>query len=113
MLWFYELSAHALVLQKTPYCLDFSLIFIKNKKHYCIYVKQLQGHSFLQFGFYLLVFLKTTLKMFPNGNTIAFLNTYSAFFSVYFKFSIHIKALKYLPDMDHCQLEWQNNIGAT
>ena len=51
--------------------------------------------------------------MFPNGNTIAFLNTYSAFFYVYFKFSIHIKALKYLPDMDHCQLEWQNNIGAT
>ena len=60
--------------------------------------------------------------MFPNGNTIAFLNTCicifrafknSAFFYVYFKFSIHIKALKYLPDMDHCQLEWQNNIGAT
>ena len=51
--------------------------------------------------------------MFPNGNTIAFLNTYSAFFYVYFKFSIHIKALKYLPDSDYCQLEWQNNIGAT
>ena len=46
--WVKELSTLAWLLQKIPHYLDFSLVLIKKKKHYCLYVKQLQGQSFLQ-----------------------------------------------------------------
>ena len=53
------------------------------------------------FGFCLLVISKNSLNIyFLNGNTVAFLNTRSLFLYDYFRFSIHIKSLKHLPDQE-------------
>ena len=61
----------------------------------------MQANTFNQSSLIWLLFTgisKKTLKMFFNGNTIAFLNTHSVFFYVCFRFSIHRNSLRHLQD---------------
>ena len=87
------------------------LIYVVQCKQILL-ISHITSYPMFLFGLCLLVFLKKTLKMFFNGNTIAFLNIHSVFFYVYFRFSIQKNLWNIYQTMDHCQHEWENNISS-